>query len=441
MEEAPQGTFQDELDWCIRQLETGLLRRNPTPQEAKDTKKILRVLRSQKATFVKKRQVMSRVFGNYQLKMAEDRQQKEKSASPPVQTEELTHPDSQSVAFRKFPKDDQSSSTHWVFTPSDNSFVFNFCVEQTDDVEEAEPECTEKSPATCGQLEGSVLATQEGSDFAFNFPISVESASSSQNCEGQGGTADTSGDQPGAKPSLSAVRNVEEAQEASSQNVCNVELSCSTLGLSANQNLTLEATVQNIPDAKNKKKKKNKTQTKSQCAQAEKKTQKPRAEPEKSPPAREEDSQALLKAIELQKELDWCVEQLEKGLQQQKTTPRQVEEALRGIKTLRSEKLALGKKRQVMRILFGDYRRKMEDERQKQIKLMQEAAKSARVIEVSGAARQKTSKVFRKCVQQSQSDNGQELPADSTDSPAQAAPSKGRFIFQTSREPFCFNFF
>lgn len=47
------------------------------------------------------------------------------------------------------------------------------------------------------------------------------------------------------------------------------------------------------------------------------------------------------------------------------------EEALRAIKTLRNDKAPLVKKRQVMRTLFGDYRKKMEEERCKQLKLMQ----------------------------------------------------------------------
>uniref|UniRef100_A0A669PL93 Uncharacterized protein n=1 Tax=Phasianus colchicus TaxID=9054 RepID=A0A669PL93_PHACC len=73
---------------------------------------------------------------------------------------------------------------------------------------------------------------------------------------------------------------------------------------------------------------------------------------------------------QLQKEVDWCVEQLEIGLKTQKSTPKQVEEALRAIKTLRSDKAPLVKKRQIMRTIFGDYRKKMEEELCKQLKLM-----------------------------------------------------------------------
>lgn len=48
-----------------------------------------------------------------------------------------------------------------------------------------------------------------------------------------------------------------------------------------------------------------------------------------------------------------------------------VEEALRAIKTLRNDKAPLVKKRQLMRTMFGDYRKKMEEERCKEMKLME----------------------------------------------------------------------
>lgn len=47
------------------------------------------------------------------------------------------------------------------------------------------------------------------------------------------------------------------------------------------------------------------------------------------------------------------------------------EEASRALKTLRSSKAPLPKKRQVMRAMTGDYRKKMEEEKKKQYKLIQ----------------------------------------------------------------------
>lgn len=47
------------------------------------------------------------------------------------------------------------------------------------------------------------------------------------------------------------------------------------------------------------------------------------------------------------------------------------EEAYQALKTLRSSKAPLVKKRQVMRAMTGDYRQKMEEEKKKQYKLIQ----------------------------------------------------------------------
>uniref|UniRef100_A0A8C2U644 UPF0488 protein C8orf33 homolog n=1 Tax=Coturnix japonica TaxID=93934 RepID=A0A8C2U644_COTJA len=114
-------------------------------------------------------------------------------------------------------------------------------------------------------------------------------------------------------------------------------------------------------------------------------------------------------------EVDWCVEQLEIGLKTQKSTPKQVEEALRAIKTLRSDKAPLVKKRQIMRTIFGDYRKKMEEE------LLQN--KKCQVIRKrSGACRK------------SQGSAGSPPESPST-------PDTGTVRFTVSQEEFRFNFF
>ncbi|XP_072916136.1 UPF0488 protein C8orf33 homolog [Hemitrygon akajei] len=96
---------------------------------------------------------------------------------------------------------------------------------------------------------------------------------------------------------------------------------------------------------------------------------------------------------QLRREVDWCIEQLELGLRSQKSSQKQVDEALCTLRTLRSEKAPLVKKRQAMRSIFGDYRRRMEEERQKELKLMRAATKSATIKPVEEQTR---SKVFRK---------------------------------------------
>ncbi|KFV79776.1 UPF0488 protein C8orf33, partial [Struthio camelus australis] len=130
---------------------------------------------------------------------------------------------------------------------------------------------------------------------------------------------------------------------------------------------------------------------------------------------------------QLWKEVDWCVEQLELGLKTQKSTPKQVEEALRAIKTLRSDKAPLVKKRQIMRTMFGDYRKKMEEEQCKQLKLMQAAAKSARVVEVKENIRKKNCQVLKKTA--------------GSPSASPRTSNTDSFRFTTSQEKFCFNFF
>lgn len=136
---------------------------------------------------------------------------------------------------------------------------------------------------------------------------------------------------------------------------------------------------------------------------------------------------------QLQKEVDWCVEQLETGLKTQKSTPKQAEEALRAIKVLRSDKAPLVKKRQIMRTIFGDYRKKMEEELCKQLKLMLSDAKSAKIEEVQN----KKCQVIRRrsgALRKSQGSAGSPPESPNT-------PDTGAFRFTISQEEFRFNFF
>ncbi|NXK23798.1 CH033 protein, partial [Arenaria interpres] len=140
---------------------------------------------------------------------------------------------------------------------------------------------------------------------------------------------------------------------------------------------------------------------------------------------------------QLWKEVDWCVEQLELGLKTQKSTPKQAEEAHRAIKTLRSDKAPLVKKRQLMRAMFGDYRKKMEEEWRKELKLMEIAMKSAKVVELKGNIRNKNFQFIRKssaASRKSQSSAGS--PSEST-----RTLNTDSLKFATSQEEFCFNFF
>ncbi|NWH90598.1 CH033 protein, partial [Aegithalos caudatus] len=137
---------------------------------------------------------------------------------------------------------------------------------------------------------------------------------------------------------------------------------------------------------------------------------------------------------QLWKEVDWCVNQLELGLKTQKPTPKQAEEALRAIRTLRSDKAPLVKKRQLMRAMFGDYRKKMQEELSRELKLMETAAKSARIVELKGS--KKNGQFIRKCLGASRKSQG----SGESLSESHRTFNTGLFNFTTPQE-FRFNFF
>lgn len=114
-----------------------------------------------------------------------------------------------------------------------------------------------------------------------------------------------------------------------------------------------------------------------------------KAAPEEAPPSAE------AQAEQLARELAWCVEQLELGLKTQRPTPKQKEQAVGAIRTLRSEKTPLPRKRQLMRSLFGDYRAQMDAEWQEALRALKAATRSARVQLVDEAARKKSRTVCR----------------------------------------------
>ncbi|KAE8579248.1 hypothetical protein XENTR_v10023964 [Xenopus tropicalis] len=445
MEEAPKGTFEDELEWCISQLEKGLLHLSPTARQVSDTQRILRVLRSRKAPFVKKRSVMNQVFGNYRLKMAEERKALESAAhtTSHAHIQEHAAQDSGSVAYRKCSKEASGSSGHW-FTPSDNSFRFGFSPEELDQSGQGGSEDAAKEQQEflragdnkdCDQ--GSILTSSSG--FAFNFQIPEKDGECSHIQQGsvQEACNET------IRPPSPEVKNVAKEEEFQSHRAVGSTKDIKRVDASSDNNVKPEVSGKNSGDSPRKKKKKGshgkKPTEANQTGNKDKKAGECVCPTEESKTGEDD----------LRRELDWCVEQLEMGLQRQKSTPKQMEEALRAVKILRSEKTALVRKRQVMRTMFGDYRRKMEEERQKQLRLMQTAAKSARISEVATGTRQNRSKVFRQCLQNSSrtqqicsssSPSPESLQNDLTAGTSNGTSSQERFVFRPSEEPFCFNF-
>ncbi|KAM4632520.1 uncharacterized protein O3C94_019049 [Discoglossus pictus] len=316
MEEAPKGSFEDELEWCIQQLETGLLRLNPTAQQVSDTQRILKVLRSRKAPFVKKRHMMNQVFGNYRQKMADERKAQERAAVKPPETHVQEAPvrDSHSVAYRKCSRDPTGSSGQW-FTGSNSNA------------------CSDKVVETGGSGGGSVgdgsgdgsvgqQDSSSGEGFTFNFKISQEEDCSSQSSEvkeqvlvveasvehdhvghvteeGKGGVAESTG-------TLLRHGDTNVAKNT-------------VVDVTANKSVGPEV-AGNKPGDSPKKKKKKKSQGKDSAGTVPTASKEKAVEAGKSATHQEEQQTGI---DELKRELDWCVEQLELGLQRQKSTPKQ----------------------------------------------------------------------------------------------------------------------
>ncbi|XP_046702604.1 UPF0488 protein C8orf33 homolog [Silurus meridionalis] len=140
---------------------------------------------------------------------------------------------------------------------------------------------------------------------------------------------------------------------------------------------TGEAARDSKPTAKKKKKKKKKSGVSGGEEAGLENVSKPGEE------VAEQESTKLTPEQQLSRELDWCIEQLELGLRTQKSSTKQREEASRALKTLRSSKAPVVKKRQVMRAVSGDYRKKMEEDRERQQKLIRSAMSLATVTRVS----------------------------------------------------------
>ncbi|XP_022248382.1 UPF0488 protein CG14286-like isoform X5 [Limulus polyphemus] len=65
--------FEEELCWCINQLQLSIESKNVSQKQVEDSIKMLKTLQNPKAPLIKKRQVMRGAFGDYRLKMKEDK--------------------------------------------------------------------------------------------------------------------------------------------------------------------------------------------------------------------------------------------------------------------------------------------------------------------------------------------------------------------------------
>ncbi|XP_032053807.1 UPF0488 protein C8orf33 homolog [Aythya fuligula] len=374
---------------------------------------------------------------------------------------------SDGVAYRKQSDQISEANPTWSMSP-DNNFRFDFTLP------EADPEATgallEAVPGAGGaeQIQTSVRATEQEnwsgalhsvdseheSKFAFNFAIPDEAdedcppepvVPASQRTEGMADHEVLGGALPAESAEVlqvTALQKPELAQTAGSPP--KEDKSHPTLKIPKPESAPGDKTVmeKSTSDGAAQKKKKKKKQKPSVSKKETEETEvirktKTEANGCQNKDASHQDETLQQSDDRLWKEVDWCAEQLELGLKTQKSTPKQAEEALRAIKTLRNDKAPLVKKRQVMRTLFGDYRKKMEEERCKQLKLMQAAAKSARIMEVEESIRNKNCQVVRKrsgVCRKSQDSSGSPSESNGT-------LNTGSFRFTASQEEFRFNFF
>lgn len=296
------------------------------------------------------------------------------------------------------PVDDVAEKPLWSRT--DNSFRFNFIATDSPAPQGEPPSSSASSSSDRAEAAASQISfTGQGSGFAFNFQIPpgtpVEDMDMTETPD-----ASSPGNQK-EKPTL--------PQEVNSPT---------------------ETTAQ----SKSKKKKKKSGKKPSDGA-----------EPQQSQGSAEgsqggEDAE-LSAEEQLNRQLDWCIEQLELGMRSPKGTPKQKEEASRALKTLRSSKAPLAKKRQVMRAMTGDYRKKMEEEKTKQYKLIQSEVASAEVKVVSNPP--KKCVFHRRAEVKTQNAASEGKPQQSAGQDADSASQTqetSAFVFTPSKEEFRFNF-
>ncbi|XP_060884501.1 UPF0488 protein C8orf33 homolog [Labrus mixtus] len=268
-----------------------------------------------------------------------------------------------------------------LWTRTDNAFRFNFLPDNSAALQ------VETSPSSISEPAASrISVTGQGSAFAFNFQI----------------------------PSDTPVESMETTETPSTSSPSSQQ----------EKSLSLpEVNSESLVQSKAKKKKKSGKKNPSESTEIQQ-------TPGSAEGSQESEDTELSAEEQLNRQLDWCIEQLESGMRSQKGTPKQKEEASRALKTLQSSKAPLAKKRQVMRAMTGDYRKKMEEEKSKQYKLIHSELASAQVKAVSDSP--------KKCVFHRRA----EAKSQDTDLIEQTQEqASSTFVFTPSKEEFHFNFF
>ncbi|RMC17925.1 hypothetical protein DUI87_05594 [Hirundo rustica rustica] len=397
----------------------------------------------------RKQQEMSNVCGDCHLKMDEGQKSMAKGMNPDVVEVQPSKGQAADGVKQSHPTPEAKQE---LFTSSGSSFRFDFTLSKTDP--EADP-----GDSGAEQVQNNVRATKQENwngalrfaasgqepKFAFTFAIPDEDCPHLQllpASQHTGHTADLSlPAESAALPQAAALQKPEVTQvtgNAPKEDRNHVTSKIpQTETTPADETVTEKSTRDGA--AQKKKKKKQKPPVSKNKREETETSRKAKAEPnscQNTDTSHQDEKTSQQSDEQLWKEVDWCVNQLELGLKTQKPTPKQAEEALRAIRTLRSDKAPLVKKRQLMRAMFGDYRKKMQEELCRELKLMETAAKSARIVELKGSILKKNGQFIRKCLGACRKSQG------SAESPSESHRTlyTGLFNF-TAPQEFRFNFF
>ncbi|XP_015498352.2 N-acetylglucosamine-6-phosphate deacetylase isoform X2 [Parus major] len=426
------------MDTCVRHFQEAT---------AEETQHIFKVLRSPETALSEKQQV-SNVFGDCHLKMDEGQKSIEKGMNPDVVQ---VQPSKRQATDGVKQSDPTPEAKPELFTSSGSRFQFDFTLSETDP--EADPgdsvaEHVQNNVRATKQenWNGALMFAASGQEprFAFNFAITDEDCPHLQLLPASQHTehvADPSlPTESAALPQATALQEPEVTQvtgNASKEDRSHVTSKIpETETAPADEAVTEKSTGGGA--AQKKKKKKQKPPVSRNKTEETETNRKAMAEANscQNTNTSHQDEKTSQSDEQLQKEVDWCVNQLELGLKTQKPTPKQAEEALRAIRTLRSDKAPLVKKRQLMRAMFGDYRKKMQEELCRELKLMETAAKSARIVELKGSICKKNGQFIRKCLGACRKSQG------SAESPSESHGTLNRGLFNcTTPQEFHFNFF
>ncbi|XP_042873038.1 UPF0488 protein C8orf33 homolog [Penaeus japonicus] len=181
---------------------------------------------------------------------------------------------------------------------------------------------------------------------------------------------------------------------------------------------------------------------------------KPRHRVKKGPPPKvvtkpnaEEDKEEAAALEKFALELRWCLQQIELSIEKKQGSSKQTEELMRSHMTLSNNKASTVKKRQLMRSMFGDYRKKMAEE-EKKFKIEKPTLKTKSTVPgQSKYVKKSTNKGDQQTVVDATESNSKEEAKESSNSesvvkenPELSPKPTDTFKFQPTGNEFRFNF-